>query len=69
MKAAVLYGNRDIRYEDYNEPPVLANDVKIEIHVSGICGSDIPRVFDNGAHFYPIVACPPILEPVPKLVE
>ena len=55
MKAAVLYGNRDIRYEDYNEPPVLANDVKIEIHVSGICGSDIPRVFDNGAHFYPIV--------------
>ena len=29
--------------------------VKIRVRYSGICGSDIPRVLNNGVHFYPIV--------------
>ena len=55
MKAAVLYGNEDIRYDDYPEPQVRPGTVKIRVKACGICGSDIPRVLANGAHFYPIV--------------
>ena len=55
MKAAVLYGNEDIRYEEYPTPKLLPGTVKIHIRAAGICGSDIPRVLHNGVHFYPIV--------------
>ena len=55
MKAAVLYANEDIRYDDYPTPEVKPGTVKIKVRASGICGSDVPRVLHNGAHFYPIV--------------
>ena len=55
MKAAVLYGNEDIRFDDYPEPPIKPGYVKIKVRASGICGSDVPRVLKNGAHFYPVV--------------
>ena len=56
MKAGVLFGNKDIRYTDYEEPQIKnPTDVKIRVRATGICGSDVPRVHDNGAHFYPIV--------------
>lgn len=55
MKAAVLYGNKDIRYDDYPEPEVRAGTVKVRVKAVGICGSDVPRVINNGAHYYPIV--------------
>lgn len=29
--------------------------IKVKVRVSGICGSDVPRVLHNGVHFYPIV--------------
>lgn len=55
MKAAVLYGNENIRYDDYETPQVTDGTVKVAVKASGICGSDVPRVLHNGAHFYPIV--------------
>ncbi len=55
MKAAVLYGNEDIRYDDYPTPECGPGMVKVRVRATGICGSDIPRVLHNGAHFYPIV--------------
>lgn len=55
MKAAVLYGNEDIRYDDYETLVVTAGKVKVKIKATGICGSDVPRVLHNGAHFYPVV--------------
>lgn len=55
MKAAVLYGNEDLRYDDYPDPIGKSGTVKIRIRATGICGSDIPRVLHNGAHFFPIV--------------
>ena len=55
MKAAVLYGNRDIRYDDYETPECKPGYVKVRVRATGICGSDVPRVLHNGAHFYPIV--------------
>jgi len=55
MKAAVLYGNEDIRYDDFPTPEIKPGTVKVTVKVSGICGSDVPRVLNNGAHFYPVV--------------
>ena len=55
MKAAVLYGNEDIRYEDVPMPQVHAGEIKVHIRGAGICGSDVPRVFQSGAFYYPII--------------
>ena len=55
MKAAVLYGNEDIRYADWETPVVRPGTVKVRIRATGICGSDVPRVLNHGAHFYPVV--------------
>lgn len=55
MKAAVLYGNRDIRYVEWETPALKPGCVKVRVKACGICGSDIPRVLHNGAHFYPII--------------
>lgn len=55
MKAAVLLKNEEIRYMDYEEPAVGPGLVKVRVRATGICGSDVPRVLQGGAHFYPIV--------------
>lgn len=55
MKAAVLYAKDDLRYEDYPDPEIGANEVLIKVKATGICGSDIPRVLGDAAHYYPIV--------------
>lgn len=55
MKAAVVCGNEDVRYQEVEEPKAGPGMVKIKVKASGICGSDIPRVLHNGVHFYPIV--------------
>ena len=55
MKAAVLYGDEDIRYEEAAEPEIKPGFVKIRVKACGICGSDIPRVLAGGAHYYPII--------------
>lgn len=55
MKAAVLHGNEDLRYEEYPMPELAPGTVKVRIRATGICGSDVPRVLHNGAHFYPVV--------------
>ena len=55
MKAAVLFGNKDIRYTDWETPVCGKGQVKVRVRATGICGSDVPRVLHHGAHFYPIV--------------
>lgn len=55
MKAGVLYGNEDIRYDEIEKPQVSSGEVLVKVKMTGICGSDVPRVLHNGAHYYPIV--------------
>jgi L-iditol 2-dehydrogenase len=55
MKSAVLHGMNDIRWEETPMPQAGPGEVLIRVKASGICGSDLPRVLDKGAHFYPIV--------------
>jgi len=55
MKAAVLHANDDLRYEDYPTPQPDDGEILVKVRATGICGSDVPRVLHNGAHYYPIV--------------
>lgn len=55
MKAGVLYANEDIRYEDAKTPEAGKGEVVVKVKAVGICGSDVPRVLSNGAHYYPII--------------
>ena len=34
-------------------PEITENEVLVKVSLSGVCGSDLPRIFNNGAHFYP----------------
>ncbi len=55
MKAGVLFGNEDIRYTEIDTPQIADEEILVKVRATGVCGSDIPRVLHNGAHFYPIV--------------
>ncbi|MDA3847699.1 MAG: galactitol-1-phosphate 5-dehydrogenase [Vallitaleaceae bacterium] len=55
MKAAVLYGQKDLRIEQIDKPTIDKNEVLIQVKATGICGSDIPRVLGTAAHYYPNV--------------
>ena len=56
MKAAIVYGLNDIRYDDTEEPIIeKPNQVKVNVKVSGICRSDVPRVLNGTARYFPII--------------
>ncbi|MGC6408510.1 galactitol-1-phosphate 5-dehydrogenase [Bisgaard Taxon 45] len=56
MKAAMIQSNNNLVLTDIAKPTVEnSDDVLVKVLFSGMCGSDIPRVFHNGVHFYPIV--------------
>jgi len=41
MKAGILYGKRDIQVGQMSEPRFGPNDVLLESHAAGICGTDL----------------------------
>jgi len=55
MKAAAVYAPNDIRIVEIPTPRPSPGEVIVRIRACGICGSDLPRVFGDGAHFYPVV--------------
>ena len=55
MKAWVLHDVGDIRYEEVPIPEPAAGEVLIRVGATGICGSDIPRIYDTGAHKMPLI--------------
>jgi L-iditol 2-dehydrogenase len=55
MKACNLYGIGDLRYEDHPVPPLEKDEVLLQVKASGICGSDIPRVFEKGTYHFPTI--------------
>lgn len=56
MKAAVVQANRRLVVAEIEKPEIeQGQDVLVKVHYSGLCGSDIPRIFHHGTHFYPIV--------------
>ena len=55
MKAYVLHGINDLRYEEVDKPFIGENEVLVEVKAAGICGSDIPRIFHTGTYSYPLI--------------
>lgn len=55
MKAWVLHGIDDLRYETVDRPAVPAGEVLVAVKAAGICGSDIPRIYRAGAHVHPLI--------------
>ena len=55
MKAYVLHGPDDIRYEEVEVPKVAVGEVLVKVKATGVCGSDIPRIYQTGAHKHPLI--------------
>lgn len=55
MKAWVLHGADDIRYEEIERPQPADCEVLVRVQAAGICGSDVPRIYKTGAHVHPLI--------------
>lgn len=57
MKSVVIHAEGDVRVEERPMPQLQNDDdVLVKVISSGLCGSDIPRIFAKGAHYYPITS-------------
>ncbi len=55
MKSVVIHAEGKVCVEERPRPELHnEDDVRVRIASSGLCGSDIPRIFSGGAHYYPI---------------
>ncbi|WP_196604813.1 galactitol-1-phosphate 5-dehydrogenase [Pectinatus haikarae] len=55
MKALNLYGVGDLRYDEVPKPKTKTDEVLLKIKAVGICGSDIPRIFEKGTYNFPTI--------------
>ena len=55
MNACVLHSIGDLRYETVDDPVLRPGQVLVKIRASGVCGSDIPRVFEKGTYSFPTI--------------
>lgn len=55
MKAWVLHSVGDIRFEEVEKPLPKDDEVLVSVKAAGICGSDIPRIYETGAHIHPLI--------------
>lgn len=56
MRAWVLKNIGSLEFhEDVARPVLRSNEVLINVKAAGICGSDIQRVYENGAHKMPLI--------------
>lgn len=54
MKEIVIPENNRLEIRETDIPEYGEYDVLVKVIYSGLCGSDIPRIFHHGAHFYPV---------------
>lgn len=55
MKAHVLCGINDLRLEERALPGLDPSQALVQVRAVGICGSDIPRIFQTGTYSFPTV--------------
>ncbi len=55
MKAWVLHNIGNITLDAVTIPRPAAGEVLLKVRAAGICGSDIPRIYDTGAHSMPLI--------------
>lgn len=54
MKAVRLNKIGDFCLEEVEMPEIKGEELLVKVEACGICGSDLPRVFELGAHVHPI---------------
>lgn len=55
MKAYVLEDIGQLTYKEVPIPQLRENEVLVEVMNAGICGSDIPRIFQTGTYHFPTI--------------
>ena len=55
MKAWVLHQINDLRFEKADTPFLPDQEVLVKVKAAGICGSDIPRIYQTGTYSYPLI--------------
>lgn len=55
MKAYVLHGIGDLRYEDCPLPKIRPGWTLVRVLAAGICSSDLPRIFQKGTYHFPTI--------------
>ena len=55
MKALVLEKIGKLEYKEVDKPTPQKGEVLVAVKACGICGSDIPRAYRDGAHNMPLV--------------
>lgn len=55
MKAYVLEDVNRLEYKEVATPELKSGEVLVEMKAAGICGSDIPRIFETGTYHFPTI--------------
>ena len=55
MKAWTLQQIGEIEYKETEVPILKEHEVLVQVKAAGICGSDIPRIYRDGAHHMPLI--------------
>ena len=55
MKAYVLEGIDNLQYEEVPIPKCNSGWAIVQVKASGICSSDIPRIFVKGTYHFPTI--------------
>ena len=55
MPALVLHNVGDLRLEEVPVPEIRAGEALVRVHACGVCGSDIPRIYQKGTYRFPTI--------------
>lgn len=55
MKAWQLHEVGKITFDEVEIPEINDNEVLVNVKAAGICGSDIPRIYQTGAYHHPLI--------------
>lgn len=55
MHAWILHDINHLQYEETPLPDLQKGEVLLKVSAAGICGSDIPRIYQTGAHVHPLI--------------
>lgn len=55
MRACVLHAVGDLRVESVERPRARSGWAVVRVAAAGVCGSDIPRVYEKGTYRFPLI--------------